>query len=127
MFIFKNIGAFCQIRPSNTPLPPASSNPIINLTNHAHKVRNSYIVTEDPLLLKSLMQEKKSNQTSVKSNWLCKNNGPVQGYEHSLLVRRATDFLLQSVSQADSSSEVRHLVEVGASFFVHLRDERKKT
>lgn len=55
---------------------------------------------------------KKVNQTSVKGHRLSKNNGPVERDEHGLLVRGATDLLLQSVSEADPSSEVGHLVEV---------------
>lgn len=54
----------------------------------------------------------KCGLTSVKCHWLSKNNRTVEGDQDGLFVRAATDLLLQSIAQTDSSAEVRHLVEI---------------
>ncbi len=64
--------------------------------------------------------------TSVKSHRLGEDDWPVECDEDGFLVWGATDLLLQSVPQTDPSSEVCHLVEVWASFLIHLWSEGRK-
>lgn len=57
-------------------------------------------------------QKAKCGLTSVECYWLSKNNRTVECDQDSLFIRAATDLLLQSIAQTDSSAEIRHLVEI---------------